>query len=66
MSEKDSKKGSGKGPSEMPFKFREDTIPVIVVNGVYYPSQKLRFKLNDPQLSFRKISHQKLKSLPNF
>ena len=29
-------------------KMREDTIPVIVVNGVYYPSQKLRFKLNDP------------------
>lgn len=35
-------------------KFREDTIPVIVVNGVYYPSQKLRFKLNDPQLNFCK------------
>lgn len=31
---------------------REATIPVIVVNGVYYPSQKLRFKLNDPQLNF--------------
>jgi hypothetical protein len=29
-------------------KMREDTIPVIVVNGVYYPYQKLRFKLNDP------------------
>ena len=36
-------------------KMREDTIPVIVVNGVYFPSQKLRFKLNDPQLSFCKL-----------
>lgn len=33
---------------------KEATIPVIVVNGVYYPSQKLRFKLNDPQLNFCK------------
>ena len=48
MSAKDNKKSPGKGPVEMPFKYREDTIPVIVVNGVYYPSQKLRFKLNDP------------------
>lgn len=37
-----------------PVKFREDTIPVIVVNGVYYPSQRLRFKLNDPNMNFCK------------
>ncbi len=53
MSGKDSKKGSSKTSSEEhKLKYREDTIPVVVVNGVYYPSQKLRFKLNDPQLSF--------------
>jgi hypothetical protein len=40
----------------IPLKFREDTIPVIVVNGVYYPSQRLRFKLNDPNMNFRKIT----------
>lgn len=39
-------------PHPPPVKAREDTIPVIVVNGVYYPSQKLRFKLNDPTYSF--------------
>ena len=39
---------------QFPITFRTDTIPVIVINGVYYPSQKLRFKLNDPSISFRK------------
>ena len=35
-------------------KVREDTIPVIVVNGVYFPTQRLRFKLNDPNMDFCK------------
>lgn len=35
-------------------KLREDTIPVIIVNGVYFPTQKLRFKINDPSMDFRK------------
>ena len=25
------------------------TIPVFLVNGVYFPTQKLRFKMNDAQ-----------------
>ena len=24
------------------------TIPVALVNGIYFPTQKLRFKVNDP------------------
>ena len=40
--------------SSYQIKMREDTIPVIVVNGVYFPTQKLRFKINDPNLNFRK------------
>ena len=36
-------------------KVREDTIPVIVVNGVYFPTQRLRFKLNDPNMNFCKV-----------
>ena len=39
-------------------KVREDTIPVIVVNGVYFPTQRLRFKLNDPNMDFCKPSSQ--------
>jgi hypothetical protein len=55
MSNKSSEKKDPSNQNNMPaaptpktVKMREDTIPVIVVNGVYYPSQKLRFKLNDP------------------
>ena len=29
-----------------------DTIPVAQVNGVYFPGQKLRFKINDPGRKF--------------
>lgn len=66
MSNKDSKKSDKKaeksGAVPKTVKMREDTIPVIVVNGVYYPSQKLRFKLNDPQLSLCKNKKFQLKS----
>ena len=50
MSKKSDKKGppSEQAKPSRSVNMREDTIPVIVVNGVYYPSQKLRFKLNDP------------------
>ena len=27
---------------------KRETIPVALVNGVYFPSQRLRFKVNDP------------------
>ena len=58
MSNKKDKKDIPKvSQDEHSIKIREDTIPVIVVNGVYYPSQKLRFKLNDPSYSFCKFWH---------
>ena len=31
---------------------KEDIIPVIAVNGVYFPTQKLRIKLNDSSFNF--------------
>lgn len=48
------KKGGAKDAdhhTDPTLKFREDTITVIVVNGVYYPSQRLRFKLHDPNMN---------------
>lgn len=27
----------------------KQTMPVALVNGVYFPGQRLRFKVNDPQ-----------------
>ena len=47
------KKGGAKDPEnpDPTLKFREETIPVIVVNGVFYPSQRLRFKLHDPNMN---------------
>lgn len=39
--------------SSVPLK--EETISVIIVNGTYFPGQKLRFKLNDPSYNFCKI-----------
>ena len=43
-----SKKKDSSSSENKPFKLREDTIPVIIVSNVYFPTQKLRFKLSDP------------------